>query len=84
MSPKNTEYPKSKQPVFIEQELIDHARKLSIIKGAFHKDVGSASECIRRAYKSWLKLNFPYLEKTTKNVDWSEAYYDNNIITYNK
>jgi hypothetical protein len=74
MSPPKTNYPKNKQPVFIEQELIEHARKLSLVKGASHKNIGSSSEAIRRGYKAWLLLQFPYLKNTTKNVDWNESY----------
>ena len=74
MAPKKTTTPKDKIPVFIEPELIAFTRKLSITKGSFHPEVGSVSEGLRRGYKSWLKKEFPYLLKTTRNVDWDEVY----------
>jgi hypothetical protein len=74
MAPPRTKTPKIKVTIFIEEELAEHARKLSKIKGSFHHNVGSTSEAIRKGYKAWLKEKFPYLLKTTSAVDWNDVY----------
>jgi hypothetical protein len=74
MAPPKTKFKKHPHPVHIELELVSFAREKSLENGCVHNTVGSASEFIRRGFKSWLLQNYPYLKNITKNVDWNEKY----------
>lgn len=59
--------------VYMEPELWKLSRRLSLIDGCVHKEAGSASEHVRRAYKSWIKQNRKQLMNVA-GINWSEIY----------
>jgi hypothetical protein len=74
MAPSKTKFKKDAKPVYMEPALREFARKKSLERGCLHDKVGSASEYVRRGFKTWILKEMPYLKNSMKNVDWNEIY----------